>query len=203
MEGHGCSSPGCYGGYFKGNRGIIAEADGGEEAGHFIGDVAISGNLGVAGTADFNSTVWFQQPIEINDNATFSRLAEFEQVLINQQLYVEDSAVFGDSVEFHGPVTGPFPRPAWSSGWVSIPQGSWTTLTHNLGGDADVDYFVDMQCKADGWGINNRGVGGYPVDRLHYEGASYSELTSSSVKVYRFSEDELCEQVRIHIWVIQ
>ena len=197
-----------YGGYFKGNRGIAAEADGGGEAGHFIGDVNIEGRLGVDGRADFYSPVWFQQPvtfqkpIELNDEAVFWHNVEFQDVGINQQLDVDGSAVFRGSAEFRGPLTGSFPRPAWSSGWVSIPQAEWTTLTHNLGGDPG-DYFVDMQCKADGWGINNRGVGGHPVDRLDLKGASYNDLTSSSVKVYRFRQDDLCSQVRIRIWVIQ
>jgi len=209
VEGHGCSSADCYGGYFEGTGGIKAEASGGGEAGRFIGHVYISGKLDVGGTAGFSSPVWFhkpvtfEQPIEITNYATFWRSAEFEDMLISQQLYVEETAEFEGSVEFHGPVTGSFPRPAWSSGWVSMPQAEWTTLTHNLGGDPDSDYFVDMQCKADGWGINNRGVGGHPVDRLDLKGASYNDLTSSSVKVYRFRQDDLCSQVRIRIWVIQ
>jgi hypothetical protein len=108
---------------------------------------------------------------------------------------------FGGDVHVTGAATGFFPRPRWNSGWVSVSPAEVKTLTHNVGGDPD-DYFVDMQCRSPTWGITNRGLGGDEQSAFTAHGATYSALTSSSVKVFRFGDDSHCSEVRTRIWLI-
>jgi hypothetical protein len=102
------------------------------------------------------------------------------------------------------------PSPDYDSGWVSLGAGaSATTLAHNLGGDVD-DYFVDMEYRSDGSGINRRYYGGADFGATAFGGsreddrvgAYWRTLTASSVTVYRRPEDDYAPQVRIRIWVM-
>jgi hypothetical protein len=109
---------------------------------------------------------------------------------------------FGGDVHITGAATGFFPRATWNSGWVSISQEEVKTLTHDVGGDPG-DYFVDMQCRSSTWGISNDGVGGDRQSAFVAYGATYSALTTSSVKVYRRNDDVHCSEVRVRIWPIK
>ena len=97
--------------------------------------------------------------------------------------------------------------PDYDSGWLSLATNTTTTLTHNLGGDANT-YMVDFQYKSrmvDG--INQRYLGGAdfgdtvdigaPNNRV---GAYWRNLTATSITVYRRSEDTYAPQVRVRIW---
>jgi hypothetical protein len=92
-----------------------------------------------------------------------------------------------------------FPRPAYDSGWITTPMGSpsqfyTTTLTHNLGGDAD-DYIVYLQRKVSG--IAGPNLSNQDVGSAYW----YSFLTSSSVKVSApYSAVDLVTSVRLRIW---
>jgi hypothetical protein len=89
----------------------------------------------------------------------------------------------------------PFPRPAYTSGWVAVPRG-FTTLVHGLGGNVD-SYAVDMWCKDDNPSVGIKGAG-YTGDA---EGAAWVNLTNSSVTVRRYGSDDYCDSVRVRIWV--
>jgi hypothetical protein len=97
--------------------------------------------------------------------------------------------------------------PSYDSGWVAFNQDQATTLTYNVGGNAD-NYMVDMQYRASGTdGINQRYYGGAdfgakitlgnPDDRV---GAYWRTLTSNSITVYRRPEDTFAPNIRIRIW---
>lgn len=98
--------------------------------------------------------------------------------------------------------------PDYDSGWRAVGADSTLTLSHNLGGDA-FTYMVDMQYQGSSAdGINQRYYGGKdfgasPVyghsadDRV---GAYWRNLTSTSITVYRRTEDSYAAQVRIRIW---
>jgi len=99
------------------------------------------------------------------------------------------------------------PVPDYDSGWVSLGAGaSATTLTHNLGGDAD-DYFVDMQYKYDS-NINRRYYGGADFGVTAFSGtreddrvgAYWRSLDNSTITVFRRAEDDYAPEVRIRIW---
>jgi hypothetical protein len=100
------------------------------------------------------------------------------------------------------------PRADYDSGWAMLTAGGVATvLNHNLGGDA-ADYLVDMEqsCVMDG--VNQIFYGGKDMgakasgtlsenDRV---GAQWSNLTDTSITVYRRSEDDFAQSVRIRIW---
>lgn len=99
------------------------------------------------------------------------------------------------------------PTPTYDSGWVSVSQDAANTLTHNIGGNAE-DYWVDMQYRSAGSGVNQRYYGGADFgasppsgmgenDRV---GAYWRSLTDSSITVYRRPEDIYASEVRIRIW---
>ena len=100
-----------------------------------------------------------------------------------------------------GPNNGaPFPRPAYDSGWVAISTGgSGITLTHNIGGNVD-NYVVDLQTSGGDIGIHNfkRGSDTDGDDKF---GVYYKHLTTSSIVVYRFRDDQWSYQARVRIWV--
>jgi hypothetical protein len=102
-----------------------------------------------------------------------------------------------------GPNNGaPFPRPAFDSGWVSIGQGTTITLTHGIGGNAE-DYLVDFQFRNDGTIIHNQFIGGLdPGQDANPLGAYWRELTTSSIKVFRYHDDFVCDEIRIRVWVV-
>jgi len=92
-----------------------------------------------------------------------------------------------------------FPRPAFDSGWRAVPQGIFMDFEHNLGGNVD-NYVVDMQMKHSGSaGINNLNIG--TDDGAGWFGAFWRNLTTTSITVYRESDDVAAEQIRIRIWV--
>jgi hypothetical protein len=100
-----------------------------------------------------------------------------------------------------GPNNGaPFPRPAYSSGWLPIDPGEDITIPHSVGGSV-YDYVVDFQCYNATIGINNFGYGGYESSGL-FRGSYYRELTSSSIVVRRSPDDNWCNYVRVRIWVV-
>ena len=94
----------------------------------------------------------------------------------------------------------PFPRPAYDSGWVAVAQGSEPILTHNIGGNVD-NYVVDLQFKDTvmGFGVNTLGYGRFYFGG--WGGASYYQLTTTSIMVTRGSSDPYAPQVRVRIWV--
>ena len=99
--------------------------------------------------------------------------------------------------------------PAYDSGWVSLRQNEARVLYHNLG-ISENSYVVDMQYRNSSVeGINQRYYGGFDIgthpsiglaaeDRA---GGYWRSLTSTSITVYRRSEDIYAEQVRIRLWV--
>jgi hypothetical protein len=122
---------------------------------------------------------------------------------VNGDLSVNSNLRVKGNVTVDGSHVGSFPRPAYDSDWQSVPKGSTTTLTHNIGGDAS-DYVVDLTFKNAGGGIHKRGIGG---DNHHFAGewvragAYWEELTPSSIQVIRRHDADVVEQVRVRIWV--
>jgi hypothetical protein len=215
----GCLLPGCFGGRFEGSGGVYAEAKGSSPgpAGQFEGDVLVSDRLLVRGDTVLDD-------VEVNGTARFNR-----DVLVSDRLHVHGDTVLDDvevtgTAQFNrdvritgrdaqltvsGPLISGFPRPQWTSGWVSVGKDSSKAMNHNLGGDAD-DYVVDFQCKdttGGGAAINIEGIGGYKSgfvpQPLLARGGSYRKLTSSSITVRRMRHDEQCDRIRVRIWVIQ
>jgi BNR repeat-like domain len=94
--------------------------------------------------------------------------------------------------------------PKYDSGWFSLSQASYQTLTHNLGGNAD-DYVVDLEFKDSIFSINNRYYGGrmcyQGTDYAAYRGAYWYGLNNSQIRVYRGENDGMAGQVRVRIWL--
>ena len=89
----------------------------------------------------------------------------------------------------------------WTSGWVSINQSQTLTLNHNLGGNPD-DYAVDLWFNDtdDGLGINRRNYGGLEWANNWY-GARWQRLTTNTIEVYRYPDDNVADQVRVTVWI--
>jgi predicted outer membrane repeat protein len=89
----------------------------------------------------------------------------------------------------------------WTSGWVTINQGQALTFTHNLGGNPD-DYAVDLWFNdTDGdLGINRRNYGGLEWINNWY-GARWQRLTTNTIEVYRYPDDNVADQVRVTVWI--
>lgn len=110
---------------------------------------------------------------------------------------VDDSG----AVSYGGAGIAAFPRPAYDSGWQTLGLGATRTLTHNLGGNTD-NYVVDLTCKvvSGGAGVNNWGVGG-DANGSEYYGSWWSNLTTSSIILHRWSDDTDCPNLRVRIWL--
>ena len=116
-----------------------------------------------------------------------------------EEFYVSNN---GD-IYYEGSLTGAFPRPAWTSGFLSYSKSEQKTLTHSLGGNVD-DYYVYMTCKQGGYYlINNFFIGQENDDSGNQFGAFYWDLNTTSVKAMRSMDDTSCEQLKISIWVIK
>ncbi|MBU0677300.1 MAG: hypothetical protein KJ626_04215 [Verrucomicrobia bacterium] len=119
-------------------------------------------------------------------------------VTINGDLVITNSSnAFRGSI---GPNGGaPFPRPAYDSGWVTIPGiGQHTTVVHGIGGNID-DYVVDMQMQTAGYGINTV-FNGHDRYGLEHQGNWYEFLTTNSVELH-CGQHHGWTNVRVRIWV--
>jgi len=96
--------------------------------------------------------------------------------------------------------------PDWDSGWQEIDPGllNMLTLDHPLGGDVD-DYVVGIRFRdipdepqQEGLGIHLRGIGGVE-DGNNFFGAAYRDLTDSSIRVLRYGNDAIVDEVRVFI----
>lgn len=89
----------------------------------------------------------------------------------------------------------------WTSGWVTINQDETLTFTHNLGGNPD-DYAVDLWFRDTdgGLGINRRNYGGLEYSNNWY-GARWQQLTTNTIEVYRYANDDVADQVRVTVWI--
>lgn len=92
------------------------------------------------------------------------------------------------------------PAPSYTSGWFSLVQGTTQTLTHDLGGPWN-DFLVVMDHKdsSHSWGINKISSGG-DSHATNWYGADWTNLDAQQIRVHRFSNDYVAEQVRIRIW---
>lgn len=92
----------------------------------------------------------------------------------------------------------PMRVPDYDSGWITMPAGHVTTLTHDLGGDPN-DYMVVLTAKSVTRGINNMFIGGdrYDVDR---RGFDYREISNATIDIRRLSTDTHAPEVRVRIW---
>jgi hypothetical protein len=117
----------------------------------------------------------------------------------------QDSLVVHGSLNVTGAMYG-FPRPDYDSGWFSLGTGEEQSLYHDLGGDPS-DYFVDLQMMENSDGtLNNRAIG---MDKYYiatYEwglGAYWRELSPTRIEVYKGSNADTCDSLRVRIWVIK
>jgi hypothetical protein len=114
----------------------------------------------------------------------------------------------GNAIEAHGDlyVTGaykggigpnggaPFPRPAYDSGWVNLPNGNQTTLDPSLPVVSynNSNFFIHVRTRNGG------------VEFRHYnypnEGYGYNINSNNTILVYNYSF--LIDQVRIQVWYI-
>ena len=103
-----------------------------------------------------------------------------------------------------GPHNGaPFPRPAYDSGWQTVSPGATRTLTHNIGGSED-DYVVYLWFWDETIGKHIRYIGGMEMgDYDAWVGAYWSHLTTSQIRITRYSDDIRVDQFRVRIWVIE
>ncbi len=101
------------------------------------------------------------------------------------------------------------PPASYDSGWVLVPPGADTELTHNLGGDSD-KYLVELKMKGDprptpggdGLGVNNFHIGGDPSSI--YKGCFYSCLTPNTIHITREVVTDHAELgIRIQIWKVE
>jgi hypothetical protein len=106
----------------------------------------------------------------------------------------------GNITSSSGTDGAPFPRPAYDSGFQTINKGQNLTLTHSVGGDSS-DYVVDMQFWHSTKGIHVTAYGMYVTGGGNGTGAWWDQLTSSSIRVRRDTDDYIVEKVRIRIWV--
>ena len=98
-------------------------------------------------------------------------------------------------------------RPAYDSGWKTTSTGSISQPYHNLGGDED-DYLVNLTYSDTTWGVNQMYYGmkyfgatppgGYSANQS--AGAYWRSLTTSSVVIYRATNDQTVDQWRLRIW---
>ncbi|NIR63744.1 MAG: hypothetical protein GWO10_08215, partial [candidate division Zixibacteria bacterium] len=107
----------------------------------------------------------------------------------------------------HGPNGGgAFPRPAYESAWITIPLGSDTVLTHNVGVDVN-KYVVDLQLQDNtSFGINNfcLGYDRYETpDGVSAQGAYYKNLTTTTITIWRGAEAFEADKIRVRIWFIE
>jgi len=90
--------------------------------------------------------------------------------------------------------------PSYDSGWVDIQAGQVVTPTHNLGGSVD-DYIVDVKFQdttLGGLGVHQYGFGGLEADGA-FHGATWRNLTNSTIEVQRSGGDALVHRVRVLI----
>jgi hypothetical protein len=96
-----------------------------------------------------------------------------------------------------------FPKSNYDSGWLTVAAGNDTTLTHGIGGNED-DYVVQLWFRDnETLGKHNSDIGGLENTYGTYEGAYWSNLTNSQIRIYRHSGDYDVDQFRVRIWVIQ
>jgi hypothetical protein len=96
---------------------------------------------------------------------------------------------------------GPFPRPAFDSGWIALAKGETRILPHPLGGNID-NFFGQMNVRCTNTGeISNFEDGG----DLDWRGHWWS-YTAADVRMHRGSSDDFScvgapEEFRLRIWV--
>jgi hypothetical protein len=97
-------------------------------------------------------------------------------------------------------VTRPDP-PDYDSGWVTVTQDTTRTFAHNLRLNPNL-YLVRLHAKSDdsSFGINNVYAGGMDADGSP-RGTNWQNSTANSIDVFRRSQDEHADQVRLRIWV--
>ena len=98
----------------------------------------------------------------------------------------------------------PFPTPDFDSDWVDVQTGSSITITHGLGGDPG-NYVVDMTFKDQYWGsgVHQNSYGGDVRPGDVGKGMYWEDITATSIKVVRMSQDVRCQQVRVRIWAYE
>jgi len=98
--------------------------------------------------------------------------------------------------------------PTFDSGWRPIDPGAMLGLDHGLGGVTD-DYVVDLEFKdTDGSFTSGIHVVGYGGDKMYdtalsaYDnrGASWRDLDSDSVNIFRLNADSGADEVRLRLW---
>ena len=103
-----------------------------------------------------------------------------------------------------GPNNGaPFPRPAYDSGWVEVPDPNrCIALNHDLGGDPD-NYVVDMQFRDPYQGVHQRHYGGNWVgpNPINEKGLIWRDLNSDSIGVCRLQDEDWVTHFRVRIGV--
>jgi hypothetical protein len=102
--------------------------------------------------------------------------------------------------------------PDWDSGWVDINPDQTVTLNHNLGGNVN-RYIVRTEFKSvpvkgapeAPMAIHQFAYGGDASNILTkdatYLGANWQNLTDQSITLYRWSDDQLADQIRVRIWL--
>jgi hypothetical protein len=90
-------------------------------------------------------------------------------------------------------------RANFDSGWLNIAQGQTLNLAHNIGGSSD-DYVVYLEFKDnESYGIHQRSYGGSHYNPVSI-GAYWSNLSSSTIGVFRSPDDLGADQIRVRIW---
>lgn len=111
---------------------------------------------------------------------------------------INSTLIVNGNLEVTGEITGKcgLPPPDYDSGWEWIGKGSSNTLTHNVGGNPD-NYLVDVKFK-DSSGY--RGIHNFNYGTDGFNGAFWCNLTSTTIKLTRGSEDIGCNHGRVLIW---
>jgi hypothetical protein len=91
--------------------------------------------------------------------------------------------------------------PSWSSGWTPLVPNVAQTFNHNLGFPPE-SYIVDMWFRDTdtGLGIHRRFFGGADQDGTEL-GAHWFGLTANQIKVFRWKDDPIVDQVLVKVRV--
>jgi len=91
-------------------------------------------------------------------------------------------------------------NPDYDSGYINISQNEFKILTHNLGGNSN-NYVIDFQAKDNETNINNLYVGLDKDNAGNVRGYYYFNLTNTTIEIYRATDDERADKLRVRIWI--
>jgi hypothetical protein len=194
----GSSSNGLYGSTNGTGRGVYGEHSSSGNFGYLgsssngVFGSSVEGN-GVFGTSANSNGV---KGYSVNGNGVDGFSVSGAAMSADGDLVVT-GAYRGNITSTSGSDGAPFHRPAYDSGWTPVDPDnySYTTFTHNIGGNPD-NYVVDLQFLGTGEGPNHFCYGGCLAER---RGAFWLNLNDKTITVFTFEGGDISD-VRVRIW---